>query len=48
MYSVPTIVAPVSWVKTVVLSFGFILAAHVLVKEEVKRLHWQDALSMKE
>ena len=48
MYSVPTIVAPVSWVKTVVLSFGFILAAHVFVKSDIKRLHWQDALSMKE
>jgi len=48
MYSVPTIVAPVSWVKTVVLSFAFILGAHVFVKIAIKRLHWQDALNMKE
>ncbi|MBW1784456.1 MAG: FtsX-like permease family protein, partial [Deltaproteobacteria bacterium] len=48
MYAVPTIVAHMSWVKTVVLSFGFILGAHFFVRRAIKRLHWQDALSMKE
>jgi len=48
MYSVPTLVAPMSWVKTVVLSFCFILAAHIFVRRAILRLHWQDALSMKE
>jgi hypothetical protein len=44
----PTLVAPVSWVKTVVLSFAFILGAHIFVRRAIQRLHWQDALSMKE
>ena len=48
MYSVPTIVAPVSWVKTVILSFGFILGAHIFVRRAIRHLRWQDALSMKE
>jgi putative ABC transport system permease protein len=48
MYSMPTLVAPVSWVKTVVLSFAFILGAHIFVRRAIQRLHWQDALSMKE
>jgi len=48
MYAVPTIVEPISWIKTAVLSFGFILGAHIFVKRAITRLHWQDALSMKE
>ncbi len=48
MYRVPTIVEPMSWVKTVILSFIFILGAHVFVRKAIQRLHWQDALSMKE
>ncbi len=48
MYAVPTIVAPVSWVKTVILSFVFIFVSHIFVRRTIKRLHWQDALSMKE
>lgn len=48
MYAVPTVVASVSWVKTVVVSFAFILASHIFVRRAIKRLHWQDALRMKE
>ncbi len=48
MYSVATIVQPISWIKTVVLSAGFILGAHLFVHRAIKRLKWQDALSMKE
>ena len=48
MYAVPTIVEPMSWIKTVVLSFCFILGSHIFVRRAIKNLHWQDALSMKE
>lgn len=48
MYSVPTIVAPFSWIKTVVLSFVFILGAHFFVRKAIRSLNWQEALSMKE
>jgi len=48
MYAVPTVVTSASWVKTVVLSFAFIFASHLFVRRAIKRLHWQDALSMKE
>ncbi len=48
MYAVPTIVAPISWIKTVVISFLFILGAHFFVRNAIRRLKWQDALSMKE
>ena len=48
MYAVPTIVAHASWIKTVILSFIFIFASHIFVRRGIRRLHWQDALSMKE
>jgi len=48
MYTVPTVVASASWVKTVVVSFAFILASHIFVRRAIQRLHWQEALSMKE
>lgn len=48
MYSVPTLIEPVSFVKTVVISFVFILGAHTFVRRSIHKLHWQDALSMKE
>jgi len=48
MYAVPTIVEPISWIKTVVISFLFILGAHFFVRNAIHRLKWQDALSMKE
>ena len=48
MYSVATIVEPMSWIKTVILSFAFIFASHIFVRRAIVRLHWQDALSMKE
>ncbi len=48
MYAVPAIVASASWAKAVVLSFLFIFASHIFVRRTIRRLHWQDALSMKE
>lgn len=48
LYEVPTVVDPVSWIKTLMLSLSFILGAHGIVHREIKHLHWQDALSMKE
>ena len=48
MYAVPTIVEPMSWIKTVLLSFGFILGAHFFVRRAIRKLDWENALSMKE
>ena len=48
MYSVPTVIEPISWVKTVMISIVFILGAHIFVRRAIRKLHWQDALSMKE
>jgi len=47
-FRVPVSVAPASYAWTLLLSVAFTLGAHAIVHFNIVKLHWQEALSMKE
>ena len=47
-YSMPSVVYPMTWVYTLLLTVFFVLASHVIVQRSITRQNWPEALSMKE
>ncbi len=48
MYSMPAVMSAQSWVISIALAFGFVLLCQLVIQRSINKLHWQEALSMKE
>ena len=47
-YIMLAIIYPSTWLWTMALSLLFVLCAHLIVQRNINRLHWEEALAMKE
>ncbi len=47
-FTMPVYIRGPSWVGTIVLALIFVLVSHVFVQRAINRLHWEEALAMKE
>lgn len=47
-FTMPAVVNPAAWAGTVALALVFVLISHYFVQRAINRLHWQEALAMKE
>ncbi len=48
MYAMPAVITIQSWIVSVLLAVGFVLLCQVVIQRAVNKLHWQEALNMKE
>ena len=48
LYMMPTVVTPGGWIWSIGLAISFVLIAQLIVQHRINRMHWNEALSMKE
>jgi putative ABC transport system permease protein len=48
MYSVPSVIYPMSWIYTLIWAFVFVLGAYLIIQRSINRMDWSEALKMKE
>ncbi len=48
VFTMPAVVDPASWFWPIVYAVIFVLASHLVVQRTINRLHWGEALAMKE
>jgi putative ABC transport system permease protein len=48
MYSVPSVIYPMSWIYTLIWAFVFVLGAYFIIQRSINRMDWSEALKMKE
>lgn len=48
LYVMPSVISASGWAWSVALAIGFVLLAQLIVQARINRMHWNEALSMKE
>lgn len=48
LYVMPTVISPAGWLWSIGLALAFVLIAQLIVQARINRMHWNEALSMKE
>jgi putative ABC transport system permease protein len=48
LYMMPTVITPSGWLWSIGLALAFVLIAQLIVQYRINRMHWNEALSMKE
>ncbi len=48
MFRIPIVVAPLTWLRALVLAIAYAVLAHLVVQVSIHRMNWLDALNVKE
>jgi putative ABC transport system permease protein len=48
LYVMPSVITTSGWIWSISLAIAFVLIAQILIQRQIDRMHWNEALSMKE
>jgi putative ABC transport system permease protein len=48
LYMMPSVITPAGWAWSLLMALAFVLIAQLIVQLRINRMHWNEALSMKE